>query len=187
MRAMQFLWHALKELLVFIALAALIVLPIRLFIAQPFVVEGQSMAPTFENGDYLIVDELSHKFSALDRGDVVVFRFPGDTSVFYIKRIIGLPGEKVHISKGIVTVTKADGSTITLDEPYVKQQDASTYSPDRNLGPGQYYVLGDNRANSSDSRIWGVLPEEDIMGTPMMRLLPVTATDWNPGDVALPQ
>ncbi len=186
MHAMQFLWHALKELLVFIALAALIVLPIRLFIAQPFVVEGQSMSPTFENGDYLIVDEISHKISPPKRGDVVVFRFPGDTSVFYIKRIIGLPGEKVHISRGTVTVTRVDGTTLTLDEPYVRMEDA-TYSPDRNLGPGQYYVLGDNRANSSDSRVWGVLPEEDIMGTPIVRLLPITETQWDPGDVTLPQ
>ena len=183
---MQFLWHALKELMIFIALAAVIVVPIRLFVAQPFVVEGQSMAPTFENGDYLIVDEISHEIWDPMRGDVVVFRFPGDTSVFYIKRIIGLPGEKVHIDRGIVTITKPDGTTITLDEPYVIQEDAS-YSPDKNLGAGQYYVLGDNRANSSDSRVWGPLPEEDIMGTPLTRLLPVSNTDWNPGAVTLPQ
>lgn len=186
MRLMQSLWHALKELLLFVALAAVIVLPIRYFVAQPFVVEGQSMAPTFADGDYLIVDELSHKFSPLERGDVVVFRFPGNTSVFYIKRIIGLPGEKVHIDRGTVTVTRADGTELTLSEPYVAAEDAS-YSPDKNLGPGQYYVLGDNRANSSDSRVWGVLPEEDIMGTPIMRLLPISETDWDPGAFILPQ
>lgn len=183
---MQSLWHVLKELLVFIALAAIIVIPIRLFIAQPFRVDGQSMYPTFEDNDYLIVDEISHKITPPERGDVVVFRFPQNTSVFYIKRIIGLPGEKVHIEKGIVTVTKTDGTKITLDEPYVVEEDAS-YSPDKNLGPGQYYVLGDNRANSSDSRVWGVLPEEDIMGTPLVRLLPVSETEWDPGAFVLPQ
>lgn len=176
----------MKELLIFIALAAAIVLPIRIFLAQPFRVDGQSMAPTFENGDYLIVDEISYRFSPPKRGDVVVFRFPGNTSVFYIKRIIGLPGEKVHISNGIVTVTKTDGTELVLEEPYVEAEDAS-YSPDKNLGPGQYYVLGDNRANSSDSRVWGVLPEEDIMGTPLVRLLPVSETAWDPGDYPLPQ
>src|SRR6185503_7607739 len=102
---MKFLEHALKEIATFVILAVLIVLPIRLFLAQPFVVEGQSMHPTFENGDYLIVDELSYRFHETRRGDVVVFRYPGTPSVFYIKRIVGLPGETVTIIRGQVSVT----------------------------------------------------------------------------------
>lgn len=186
MHAMQFLWHALKELLTFVALAVIIVLPIRLFVAQPFVVEGQSMAPTFEDGDYLIVDEISYRMTSPKRGDVVVFRYPGNTSVFYIKRIVGLPGETVHIDRGVVTITKTDDTKVTLEEPYVAAEDAS-YSPDKHLGQGQYYVLGDNRANSSDSRVWGVLPVEDIMGKPALRLLPISQSSWTPGSITLPQ
>jgi signal peptidase I len=103
---MKLLGSALKEIAIFLVLAIVIVLPIRLFIAQPFVVEGESMHPTFENGDYLIVDELSYHFHQPHRGDVIVFRYPGDPSVFYIKRVIGLPGETMSITKGQVTITK---------------------------------------------------------------------------------
>src|SRR5690349_15712182 len=117
MLLMTFLGSALKEIAIFLVLAVVIVLPIRLFIAQPFVVEGESMYPTFDSGDYLIVDELSYRFSEPKRGDVIVFRFPGNESVFYIKRIIGLPGETVTITEGIVTITKTDGSTLELAEP----------------------------------------------------------------------
>ncbi|MFZ1987980.1 MAG: signal peptidase I [Minisyncoccia bacterium] len=177
---MKFLEHAFKEIVTFMILAVLIVLPIRLFLAQPFVVEGQSMHPTFENGDYLIVDELTYRFYAPERGDVVVFRYPGNPAVFYIKRIIGLPGETVQINHGSVTIKKADGTTLTLDEPYIVAEDA-TYSGDMHLGPKQFYVLGDNRPNSSDSRVWGALPENDILGRPILRLLPPSEIGLYPG------
>jgi len=183
---MKFLEHAFKEIAIFIVLAVLIVLPIRLFIAQPFVVEGESMHPTFENGDYLIVDELSYHFEAPKRGDVIVFRYPGDPSIFYIKRIIGLPGESIAINHGKVTITKTDGTTLTLDEPYVKAEDAS-YVTEKHLGAGEYYVLGDNRPNSSDSRVWGDLPENDIVGRPILRLLPPGSLGMWPGAAQDPQ
>ena len=183
---MKFLEHAFKEILTFVILAVLIVLPLRLFVAQPFVVEGESMHPTFENGDYLIVDELSYHFETPERGDVVVFRYPGNPSVFYIKRIIGLPGESVSISHGIVTVTKADGSSLTLQEPYVVADDIS-YSEKTSLGADQYFVLGDNRPNSSDSRVWGVLPKSDIVGKPVLRLLPPADSGIWPGAASDPQ
>jgi signal peptidase I len=164
----------------------LIVVPVRLWVAQPFVVDGESMHPTFENGQYLIVDELTYHFEAPKRGDVIVFRYPGDPSVFYIKRIIGLPGETVSISHGQVTVTKADGSTIALQEPYVVAEDAS-YSEDSKLAANQYFVMGDNRPNSSDSRVWGPLPRNDIMGRVFLRLLPLSVTSAWPGAASLPQ
>lgn len=187
MRAtMKFLEHAFKEIVIFVILAVLIVLPIRLFIAQPFVVEGESMHPTFENGDYLIVDEVSYHFEAPKRGDVIVFRYPGNPSIFYIKRIIGLPGETVSINHGVVTITKTDGTKLTLTEPYVKSEDAS-YIHETHLGADQYYVLGDNRPNSSDSRVWGPLPAEDIMGRPILRLLPPGDMGLNPGAADDPQ
>ncbi len=180
MRAMKFLEHAFKEIATFVILAVLIVLPIRLFLAQPFVVEGESMHPTFANGDYLIVDEISYRFNDPARGDVVVFRYPGNPSIFYIKRIVGLPNESVSISRGEVTITTATGEKITLDEPYVVAEDA-TYSKTMHLGAEEYFVMGDNRPNSSDSRVWGALPENDIVGTPFVRLLPPSNAGFDPG------
>ncbi len=183
---MKFLESAFKEILTFIVLAVIIVVPIRLFVAQPFVVEGESMHPTFESGDYLVVDELSYHLGAPKRGDVVVFRYPGDPNVFYIKRIIGLPGETVHINHGVTTVTKTDGSTVTLDESYVVAEDA-TYTQDTTLGGDQFFVMGDNRPKSSDSRIWGPLPKKNIMGRALFRLIPFTEVGVLPGAAQEPQ
>jgi len=94
-------------------LIVVVVIPIRLFIVSPFVVDGESMHPTFENLDYLIIDEILYRISAPARGDVVVFRYPADPSIFYIKRIIGLPGETVSINHGVVTITTAEGRELT--------------------------------------------------------------------------
>lgn len=180
---MKFLGSAFKEILTFIILAIVIVVPVRLFIAQPFVVEGESMHPTFESGDYLIVDELTYRLSDPKRGDVVVFKYPNDPKVFYIKRIIGLPGEIVHIEKGSTSVTKTDGTTLTLDESYVVEEDA-TYTLDRTLGEDEFFVMGDNRPKSSDSRVWGPLPRDDMMGRAFIRLLPPGKMGVLPGAVA---
>lgn len=168
------------ELLKFVVVAAVIVLPVRLFIAQPFIVSGESMSPTFENGEYLIVDELTYRLEAPKRGDVVIFRYPRDPKEFFIKRIIGLPGETVVIQGGTVSVRGVDGTTTTLDEPYVK-----------NLGNGgdteyvvdqdSYFVMGDNRPESSDSRIWGLMPRDNLIGRAFVRLLPITQASLFPG------
>ncbi len=176
----------LKEIFWLVLLAVLIVVPIRVFIAQPFVVEGLSMYPTFGDGDYLIIDELTYRLEDPVRGDVVVFRYPNNPSIFYIKRVIGLPGETVEITKGIVHITKTDGTTLTLDESYVVAEDA-TYSGETTIGPEQYFVLGDNRPKSSDSRVWGLLPKQDIMGKAFVRLLPGASAAFSPGAVELPQ
>lgn len=183
---MKFLGTAMKEILTFITLAVVIVIPVRLFVAQPFVVEGESMHPTFESGDYLIVDQLSYRLRDPERGEVVVFKYPNDPRVFYIKRIIGLPGETVYIASGKTTVTKADGTKLELDESYVVAEDA-TYTLDTTLGAGEYFVMGDNRPRSSDSRVWGSLPEDDIMGRAFIRLLPPATAGVLPGAVAEPQ
>lgn len=183
---MKLLGSALKEIAIFLVLAIIIVLPIRLFVAQPFVVDGESMYPTFQNGDYLIVDEVSYYFHQPKRGDVVVFRYPGNPKVFYIKRIVGLPGDTVTITRGEVAITKEDGSTMTLDESYVVDEDA-TYTQSTHVGPDQYFVMGDNRPKSSDSRVWGLLPEKNIMGRAFIRLLPAGHFGINPGSVSVPQ
>lgn len=179
---MKFFGGAVREILTFIVLAVIIVVPIRFFIAQPFVVEGESMHPTFESGDYLVVDELTYHFGDPERGDVVIFRYPGDPSVFYIKRIIGLPGETVHIDKGKTSISKLDGSTVILNETYVVAEDA-TYSLDTTLGTDQFFVMGDNRPRSSDSRVWGPLPRKDLIGRAFIRLLPTAHAGMLPGAI----
>lgn len=178
--------RALKEIVTLVILAVLIVVPIRVFIAQPFVVEGLSMYPTFNDHDYLIVDELSYHLHAPSRGDVIIFRYPGNPSIFYIKRIIGLPSETVRIDQGIVTVTKTNGEKLTLSEPYVVAEDA-TYSATTTLGSDQYFVMGDNRPKSSDSRVWGPLPKDDIIGRAYLRVYPLQGAGVLPGSAALPQ
>jgi signal peptidase I len=160
-----------KELVKLAALAFLIVIPFRLYIAQPFVVEGASMYPTFKNGNYLIVDELSYHFKAPARGSVLVFKYPKDTSKSFIKRVIGLPGEIVSIKDGKVTITSsAHPEGLTLEEPYIElpKSDNLSYT----LGESEYFVMGDNRAQSADSRLWGPVPAADIIGRPLIRVVP---------------
>lgn len=178
--------RALKEIATLVVLVVLTVVPIRLFIAQPFVVDGESMYPTFKNSDYLIIDQLSYRFAEPSRGDVIVFRYPNDPSVFYIKRVIGLPGESVRIERGVVTITKTDGSTLTLDESYVVHEDA-TYTLTSIVGNDEYFVMGDNRPRSSDSRVWGTLPKENIMGRAYLRIFPFAQASVLPGSITTPQ
>ncbi len=173
----------LKDLFTLALLIVVVVIPIRVFVVSPFIVDGESMHPTFENLDYLIVDELVYDFRAPARGEVIVFRYPSNPSIFYIKRIIGLPGETVSINRGVVTIIRADGSALTLAEPYIVNDDA-TYTKDVSLNTGEYFVMGDNRPNSSDSRIWGSLPTKDIIGRVDFRLLPISKSSFFPGAVS---
>lgn len=167
-----------KELAKLVLLSLLIVVPFRLYVAQPFIVEGASMDPTFETGDYLIVDELTYRFRPPERGSILIFKYPKDPRKSFIKRVIGLPGEKITISNGQVTITNIDyPEGLVLDEPYVAlgKKDSSNYI----LGTGEYFVLGDNRASSADSRIWGPVPEDNIVGRPVVRFFPPA---FFPGD-----
>lgn len=169
-----------RDIVTFALLVILVVVPIRIFIAQPFIVDGSSMYPTFQNSNYLIVDEITYDFSKPQRGDIIVFRYPGDPSIFYIKRIIGLPNETITIKNGNVTIIEPDGATRTLVEPFISAKDA-TYNIKRTLGPKQYFVMGDNRPESSDSRVWGPLPARDIIGRVLLRLFPLSKTSVFPG------
>lgn len=171
------------ELLKFALIAAVIVIPVRLFIAQPFIVSGASMDPTFATGQYLIVDELSYRFEKPERSDVIIFRYPKDPTQFFIKRIIGLPGETVHIDGGNVSVTTADGKKVVLSEGYVINHGNGS-NLEKKLSAGEYFVMGDNRPESSDSRSWGTLPEKNIIGRAFLRLLPVQYIDIFPGSVS---
>jgi signal peptidase I len=160
-----------KELLKLAVISIVIVVPFRLYVAQPFIVDGLSMYPTFDNGEYLIIDELSYRFSEPERGEVLVFKYPKDPSKYFIKRIIGLPGETISIADGKVSVkSDAHPEGITLDEPYVKMEKSDTLSYE--LGEGEYYVMGDNRLQSADSRLWGSVPKENLIGRPFLRFIP---------------
>lgn len=174
--------ESIWDLVRFILIAIAIVLPVRILIAQPFIVSGSSMFPTFEDKQYLIVDQISYRFEDPKRGDVVIFRFPLDPSKFFIKRVIGLPNEKVTIKNGIVSVTDTNGKSKSLDEPYLESDNASHDDFSVELKDGEYFVMGDNRIASSDSRAWGVLPKKNIMGKAFLRLLPANTADINPGE-----
>jgi len=177
---MQSFW----ELVRFALIALIIVVPIRVFVAEPFVVSGTSMVPTFQNGDYLIVDKISYELGNPKRGDVVVFKYPKNPSQFFIKRVVGLPGETVDVKSldNQVTITnKEHPEGFTLDESFVKNVggiDGHTV-----LGDNEYYVMGDNRIASSDSRYWGPVSKNLFVGKVFSRLLPVTNIDLWPGSV----
>ncbi|HEY4502616.1 MAG TPA: signal peptidase I [Candidatus Paceibacterota bacterium] len=171
----------IKEVIKFAIIAALIVAPIRLFIAQPFIVSGASMEPTFETGQYVIVDQLSYAFEKPVRGDVVIFRYPRDPSTFFIKRIIGLPGETIQLrGKDVIIKNSEHESGIILDEPYLEKENKSSANMTVELKDTEYFVMGDNRHESSDSRIWGPLDEKYLVGRALLRLFPFT------GDILLP-
>lgn len=173
-----------KEILKFALIAILIVVPFRIFIAQPFIVSGASMSPTFETGQYLIVDQLSYQFEEPSRGDVIIFKFPQDPSKFFIKRIIGLPGEIVEIKEGTVSVRNRDSTeALILDETYVIPENRRNDSITAVLRDDEYYVMGDNRGASADSRLWGPLKEDLIVGRAIIRVLPITKLDLFPGKI----
>jgi signal peptidase I len=172
-----------KELVSYAFIAFVIVVPVRLWIAQPFVVNGASMDTTFADGEYLVVDELSYHFREPQRGEILIFKYPEDPSKYFIKRLIGLPGETVVVKSDSVSIVNAEHPKgVTLNEPYTHSRTFGTITT--TLGPDEYFVMGDNRLVSSDSRIWGPLPKEDIVGRPVVRLLPIGRADVLPGQVA---
>ena len=171
----------ISEIIRFSLIALLIVLPIRLFIAQPFIVSGASMETTFSTGQYIIVDQLTYHFEEPKRGDVIIFRYPKDPSKFFIKRVIGLPGDTVNIEGRTVHISNTqhpDG--ITLSESYILNMKPSATLTET-LGTDEYFVMGDNRDASSDSRSWGVLQRDKIVGRAFLRLFPLTEVDVLPG------
>jgi len=175
----------LKELFHFALIILFVVLPIRFFVAQPFVVVGTSMEPTFLNKDYLIVDELSYRLSDPKRGDVIIFKFPGgeEKQKYFIKRIIGLPGETVDIKNGVVTIFNSKNPNgFVLNETYIAEPPRNTLT--MTVETDRYFVMGDNRDVSYDSRSWGPLDKREIVGKAFLRLLPLKNTDLHPGSNA---
>ena len=167
----NFIWEILKIVII----ALLIVVPIRYFLFQPFFVRGQSMEPNFENGDYLIIDEISYRFGSPQRGEVVVFKYPQNPSQRYIKRIVGLPGETVEIEDGKVIIFNQVGSQILDESDYLPASCQTPGDARVSLNEDEYFVLGDNRVSSADSRSWGSLPKENIVGRVLFRAWPFAA------------
>ncbi len=170
------------DLLRFGILVIAIVVVVRGIIAQPFIVSGTSMVPTFQNKDYLVIDQLTYRFSEPHRGDVVVFRPPYNKSIFLIKRIIGVPGDTVTVKNGIATITNADHPNgIQLSDGYTTPdtliEDITTV-----VTEGNYFVMGDNRPASYDSRRWGLLPKKNITGRAFLRVFPIKQFDFFPGE-----
>lgn len=179
MRLMRFAIEILK----FASIALLIVLPVRFFVAQPYIVSGVSMEPNISFSDYLVVDKISYRFSTPERGDVVVFRYPLDSSVIFVKRIVGLPGETVKVGEQGITIVQSNREFL-LNEPYVEASLASStvFKVDEvTLAADEYFVLGDNRTHSSDSREWGPLRERYLIGKAFARLFPAKSFSLFPG------
>lgn len=162
-----FIYDVFKTVTTVLGIAFLI----RFFLIQPFYVSGQSMEPTFENNQYIIVDQVSYRFKAPKRGDVVVFKYPRNVAFSFIKRVVGLPGETVSIHNGDVTIFNDEHPNgIKLDEDYIETQTSQEVR--RVLKEDEFFVLGDNRSNSSDSRHWGALSRHLIIGKVWVVLYP---------------
>lgn len=170
-----------SEVVRFFLIVVFIIIPFRIFVAQPFIVDGASMDNTFHNGEYLIVDQVTYRFDEPERGSVLIFKYPENPSKFFIKRIIGLPGETVVIRNGKVTIKNNENPDgFELDEPYLGSEKPDTLTA--TLGEKEFFVMGDNRNVSSDSRYWGPVPEDNIIGRPIFRLYPITNLSVFPGD-----
>ena len=170
---LEFIWDLIKTAVIVVVIA----FGVKYFVVQPFIVDGNSMQPNFENNEYLLVEKVSFRFRQPQRGDVIVFHPPGQSTVNYIKRIVGLPGEKLLIEDNSVKIfnnSHPDG--FTLDESYIPadfQTESSRNNNEYELGNNEYFVLGDNREHSSDSREWGNLPQSNILGRAWANIYPL--------------
>ncbi|MDD5527364.1 MAG: signal peptidase I [Patescibacteria group bacterium] len=172
-KILAFTWELVKV----VVISLVIIIPVRYFLIQPFYVKGASMEPNFEDHQYLIIDELSFRFHNPARGDVIVFRYPKDPQEYFIKRVIGLPGEKVEVKDGQVFVYNQEFKDgVALEETYLPadlKTFANTGTESVKLGPNEFYVMGDNRNSSKDSRSFGPVDRSFIIGRVMFRGWPL--------------
>ncbi len=171
---MKSFFLAVWEVSEVVLVAVVTVFLIRNFLMQPFLVSGASMEPNFNSGNYLIVDEVTYRFRSPERGETIVFKYPNNPSVYYIKRIVGLPGEKVEIKSGSVYISnKENPNGFLFEEDYLPPGLKTSGNALKELNNNEYFVLGDNRNYSYDSRSWGKLDKKFIIGIARLRLLPV--------------
>jgi len=164
---LNFVWELVKV----VAISIAIVVPIRYFIVQPFYVKGASMEPNFHDNEYLIIDEISYRFNEPKRGDIVVFRYPKNPQEYFIKRVIGLPGEQIQVKDGNVYLYNGYSEGKILIEDYLNPE-IKTFSINENiidLKPDEYFLLGDNRNSSKDSRTFGPVNRSFIIGKVFFR------------------
>ncbi|EKE20661.1 MAG: hypothetical protein ACD_7C00509G0018 [uncultured bacterium] len=174
------------EIIKIFILAVVVILPIRMFLFQPFFVQGASMEPNFEDGQYLIVNELGYKetdlkiakidsFKEINRGEVIVFKYPLNPKQFFIKRVIGLPKERIKIEKGSVYIYNKDNpSGLKLSEDYLPSGLTTKGDNDYLIKDDEYFVMGDNRNHSSDSRMWGPIKTSNVVGRVLLRAWPIS-------------
>jgi len=166
------------ELVEVVTISLAIILPVRYFLIKPFYVKGASMEPNFFDHEYLIIDELSYRLHEPGRGDIVVFHYPRDPKQIFIKRVIGLPGETVEIANGKIKIyNTANPNGKVLDEAYLDQEYTSS-APPVTLKAGEYFLMGDNRAASLDSRYFGPIQRSAIIGRVWVRGFPLDRWKW---------
>lgn len=170
---MKSFWLTIKEVLEVVAIALVTVFIIRTFLIQPFLVSGASMEPNFSDGNYLLIDEITYRFREPERGEVIVFRYPKNPSTYFIKRIIGLPGETVELIDGIVYVNGKKVKEDYLPEPIQSRDNLSL-----KLKSDEYFVVGDNRSHSFDSRNWGPVSRDKIIGVARLRVFPFNKIEY---------
>lgn len=172
-------WEFISDILLSTVGVIAVVILIRFVVVSPFQVNGGSMLNNLHDGDYIIVDKLSYDFSEPERGDVIVLIPPTDTSTYYVKRIIGLPGEKIEFNNGQVLIhTDRYPDGFKLKEPYLSEDNRLTYLPNHEnrvieIPADHYFVMGDNRNGSNDSRQWGTLHQRNIEGLARLIVLPI--------------
>jgi len=163
-----FIWEIVKV----VSISLAIILPVRYYLIQPFYVKGASMEPNFHDHEYLIIDEISYRFKAPERGQVVVFRYPKNPQEYFIKRIIGLPGEEVQIKDGVVIIYNdlyPEGKSLSEDYLPLGVETYDSSEIKISIGENQYFVLGDNRYASKDSRSFGPVDKAFITGKVLFR------------------
>ena len=167
----SFIWETVKIIII----SLIIIIPVRYYLIQPFYVSGASMEPNFYDHEYLIIDEISYRFNNPQRGDIVVFKYPKNPSDFFIKRIIGLPDEQIKIVSNKITITNSEkpGGFILDERSYLSENSPTPNDTNITLGQDEYFVLGDNRTSSLDSRTFGPITRSDIIGRTWVRGWPL--------------
>ena len=169
----------LLEFIKIAVLAAITVWLVRYFLFKPFYVKGASMEPTYQDNEYLIIDEISYRFHEPQRGDVIVFRYPYDPKEYFLKRVIGLPGERVKISGGqIIIYNTQHPEGVAVSEQYIPSQVVTEGDELVTLTNNEYFVMGDNRENSFDSRRFGPIDRSAIVGRVWFRGWPLNRMDF---------